>query len=282
MIDFKKARLHAKKAMDNRKLQIIIMGHQGSGKSYCIGTLGTKTLYLFGTKEAHGPTSAQTEGGDNIEPMCFDYGVWHEDGEDAKPRQWTGDESHQFLSAILRDYDFLREEKYGAIVIDGLSVLEAMVKDTTIWRDKCKTASGKHNTFRETEASQEMVGELLSKLKQTQQEIDCHVVVTGILDVKEKDGFGAVIEASPRLAGYGLAETLLQHMADIVVVGKMTKNNEAKYKFQFMTDLTKASKDEHGNLKKAMNFSPRLTGCAPPPVMDANLSKLAEMKAAKK
>jgi hypothetical protein len=277
--DFKKAREAAVKMSKLNKLQVILLGHSGSGKSYALGTLGCRTLYLYGTKEAHGPQSARNEGGDNIVPMCMDYGTWP--GEDDK-RAFTGDESYEFICSLLSDIDHIKSEKVGAVVIDSLSVLEAIVKDTSKWADKCKTTAGKHNTFKESEASQEMLGAIIDKLKYIQQELDVHVVVTGIIDVKDKDGFGAVVEAVPRLGGYGLCENMIQHFADVVVTGKMTKNGEVKYKFQFMTDLTKAAKDEHGNVKKAMNFSPRLTGCTPPSSMDANLAELAKLKAARK
>ena len=238
--DFAKAKKQALAAMTNNKLQLIVLGHSGSGKSYCTGTLNCKTLYLFGMKEDHGPKSASNKGSDNIVPVCIDFGTW---GDEKEERAYTADESYQVLAQILNDYATLKSEGFEAIVLDGLSVLEGIVKDTAQWKEKCKSASGKHNSFKESEASQELMGNVITWLKAAQREIDCHVIVTGIIDVKAKDQYGAVEEAVPRLGGYGLCESLIQHFADVTVVGKMTRGAETKYKFQFMSDLSKVAKD---------------------------------------
>lgn len=275
MFDFKKAKEYARRAMKNPLLEAIILGPSGAGKSYTIGTLGCKTLYLYGTRESHGPKAASVKGTANMEPMAFDHGTW---GTEKTERQFTGDESWSFLQAILKDHTYIKGEGYKAIALDGMKVLEDLVKSTTEWRQKCSTAKGGHNTFKETEASQEMIGTIISLLKTCQRECGVHIVVTGILDVKESDAFGAVVEASPRLGGYGLAESINQFFGDILVVGKMSKGGESKWKFQFMSDLTRVSKDEAGNQKKAMNFSPRLTGYEPPPFMDANLADVIKFK----
>lgn len=278
MFDFAKGRADAKKALESTKLELLILGHSGAGKSYTIGTLGVPTLYLYATKESHGPVAASTEGKSNISPLCFNRGIWP--GEKME-RPFTADESLQYLHAILKDIKYLKAEGFQAIAVDGLGALESVVKESIVWKDKCKTAKGGHNTFKESEASQEVIGDVIDALKYCKQELDIHIIMTGILDVKEKDAHGAVLEATPKMGGYGLAEAMNQHFADIVVTGRMVKNGEAKYKFQFMVDLVKASKDEHGNIKKAMNFSPRLTGCAVPDIMDADLSKLATLKKAR-
>lgn len=279
--DFKKARQQAAKALKSPLLELIVLGAQGSGKSYSIGTLGVKTLYLYGTRESHGPRTASVEGGPNIEPMCIDYGVYP--GEEMKPaRSFTPDETLEFIREILNDREYIKSEGYKAIAVDGLAVLEAVAKGSTDWKEKCKTTSGKHNTYKETEATQEVLGEIIGLLKGCQRDLGVHLVVTGVLDVKATDAFGAIEEAAPRLGGYGLAESLNQHFGDIVVVGKMTKGGETKYKFQFLTDLTKVSKDEHGQQKKAMNFSPRLSGLKiDEAIMPADLSHLAKLKAEK-
>ncbi len=276
MFNYARAKEQARAAMSNPKLQLIVLGHSGSGKSFCIGTMNVKTLYLYGMKESHGPKSASTRGSANIEPMCIDYGIW---GDETVAREWTSDESYQFLEGLLKDHKYLKSEGYEAIALDGLSVLESIIKDTTLWATKCKSANGKHNSFKESEASQELMGNVITWLKAAQREIDCHVVVTGIIDVKAKDQYGGVEEAIPRLGGYGLCESLIQHFADVTVIGKMARGGETKYKFQFLTDLAKVAKDEHGTVKKSQNFAPRITGIDVPSFVDADLSILADMKA---
>ncbi len=277
--DYKKAIVSAQKTLDNKRLELILLGHSGAGKSYAIGTLGVKTLYLYAGKESHGPSAASTEGGDNIVPLRFDRGMWPGDKLPVE-RAFTADEQYLYLEMLLKDHDYIKGEGYGAIAIDGLPVLEAMVKETSAWKERCKTASGKHNTFKETEASQETLGNIIGWMKAAAAVCDLHIIVTGIIDVKEKDGYGAVVEAVPKMGGYGLCESMIQFFGDVVVKGKMSMNGETKYKFQFLSDLTRTAKDEAGNLKKAMNFSPRITGVKNvPDMMDADLAQLAKLKA---
>lgn len=267
--DFKRAKAEAQKAMKSPLLQLVILGSQGAGKSYTIGTLGVKTLYLYGTREDHGPKTANVKGAGNIDPVCFDA----VDG-----KQLSADDALAALNSILTDTDYIKAEGYKAVAVDGLAVLESIVKDSTAFKEKCKTTGGKHNSFLETGAAQDLIGGIINQLKALQRELGLHIVVTGILDVKAVDGFGAIEEATPRLSSYGLAESLNQHFADIIVVGKMTKNGESQHRIQFMSDLTKASKDEHGNIKRAMNFSPRLSGCDVPSTLPADLAALAKYK----
>lgn len=273
--DFKKAKEQARKAMKNPLLEAIILGPQGAGKSFLIGTLGVKTLYLYGTRESHGPKAANVKGDKLIEPMAIDYGIWP--GEETA-RQWDADESWQFLTTVLSDLEYLKTEKFAAIAVDGFKVIEDIVKGTTEWKEKCKSAKGVHNSFRETESSQEMIGRLVGQLKTAQRELGLHILATGIVDVKETDQYGAYVEAAPRLGGYGLAEAINQFFGDVLLVGKMTRAGETKYKLQFLTDLTKVSKDEAGQQKKALNFNPRVTGLEMPPYMDADLKALADLK----
>jgi hypothetical protein len=275
MFDFNRAKQSALKSLKNPLLECVVLGPSGAGKSYAIGTLGVKTLYLYGTRESHGPKTASVKGTDKIVPICIDYGFWKDETEE---RAFTSDESLEYLEAILMSIDWIKSEKFGAIALDGLSVLEGIVKGSTPWAERCKTAAGKHNTFKETEATLELIGQVVNLMKTAQREAHCHIVVTGILDVKEVDGFGAIMEATPKLSGYGLCEALVSFFGDILVVGKMTKGNEVKWKFQSMTDLTRTSKDEVGNLKKALNFSPRVSGVVLPPIMDADFSQVAKLK----
>ncbi len=270
--DFKKAIAASEKTMKNPLLEAIVLGPQGSGKSYSIGTLGVRTLHLYGTRESHGPKTSRVEGGAHIIPLCF---------TEYEGRSLSSDESLEFLGSVLTNYSWIKEAGIEAIALDGMAVLEEMIKGTVEWADKCKTAKGGHNTFKETEASLDLMARVINWMKSAQRECGVHIVVTAILDVKETDQYGAIMEATPRLGGYGLAESIVQHWGDVLVIGKMTRNGETKYKFQFMSDLTRTAKDEHGAQKKALNFNPRLSGCEVEPMMDADFAKLIQYKATK-
>jgi hypothetical protein len=48
-----------------------------------------------------------------------------------------------------------------------------------------------------------------------------------------------------------------------------------------MSDVSKTSKDEMGNVKKTVNFAPRIAGLLVsdlPPIMDADLSQVIKLK----
>lgn len=274
--DYKKAKEQAAAAMKNPLLEAIILGPQGAGKSYALGTFGCKTLHLYGTRESHGPQAASVKGSKNLIPLCIDFGTWP--GEE-KERVFTADESMQMIESVLRDYEWLKSEKFGAVVFDGMAVLEQIVKETTEWKEKCKTSQGKHNTFKESEASIELIGRVIGFMKGCRRELGVHIVTTGIIDVKDTDQFGAVTEASPRLQGFGLAEMVNQNFGDVIVVGKLSKGGESKWKFQFMADISRTAKDEHGNQKRSMNLNPRLSGCEVPATIDADFATLAKYKA---
>jgi hypothetical protein len=71
---------------------------------------------------------------------------------------------------------------------------------------------------------------------------------------------------------------VVANFGDVLVVGKMTKGTDVKWKFQSLLDIKKVSKEENGTIKKILNFSPRLSGAAMPSIMDADLSKVVKMK----
>lgn len=275
MFDFAKMQVSSTASLKSNKLELLLMGPSGAGKSFTIGTLGVKTLYLYATRETHGPRSAAVKGGNLMVPLCFDYGTWP--GEVA-PRQFTADESLQLLRAILTNYAYIRANQYEAVSLDGMAALEVLVKESSEWKKKCLTTQGKHNTFKESEASVEMLGSFVSMLKGVQRECDTHIVATSMIDVKDMDGFGGISEAAPKLQGYGVCEAIVANFGDVLVVGRMTKGTDVKWKFQSLMDVKKVSKDENGTIKKILNFAPRLSGASLPPIMDADLSQVIKMK----
>lgn len=276
--DFKSAIAHASASLNSPKLELMVLGSSGSGKSSCIGTLGVKTLYLYGSRESHGPKAASVLGGANIVPINFEYGT---PGDGQEPRDFTADETMEFLKFILTSYDWIKESKFEAIALDGIAVLENVVKNTTEFKKRCMSAKGVHNPYKESESAQELISEVINLLKRAQRVTGVHIVVTSMLDVKDVDSFGAILEAAPKLASFGLAESLVAAFGDVLVVGKMQKAGVIKYKFQSGSDLTKVSKDEQGNVKKMLNFSPRVSGKKLPPIMDADLSEIIKLKSQK-
>ena len=270
VFDFGKAIQQSAEALSSPLVGAILLGASGSGKSRAMGSLGVKTLYLYGSGENHGPQSASLFPGADIVPMCYDY----LDGKVLSP-----DQAYQFLLAILRDHASLKSLGIKAIALDGVTELEAIIRSSEEWKERCKTKDNKHNTFGEGPATLAMFREVFAALKDLQRELKVHYVLSCILEVKSTDSFGEIEEASPSMQGYSVADGVVRQFGDILVIGKMKRADEIKYKFQFLTDLSKVSKDAVGSVKKVLSFSPRLAGVKQiPNLMDADLSKVIERK----
>src|ERR1700694_3867927 len=97
--DFAQARKYADQVMKNPLLEAIILGSQGAGKSFSLGTMGCKTLHLYGTRESHGPKTAGVPGGSNIVPVCFDH-------TEAGPL--GADDALAALDQILHSYGWMK------------------------------------------------------------------------------------------------------------------------------------------------------------------------------
>lgn len=273
--NFAKAKESALKSLNSPLLELLLLGPSGSGKSYCTGTTRLKTLFIYFTRETHGPKTAAVVGRDNIVPICVDFGTALGETEE---RSFTADETLANLRTLLTSYELITAEGFKSVVLDGIAALEIVVKDSTEWKKKCQSTKGVHNSFKESEASQEIIGDIINSLKAVQRECRTHIIATAILDVKDMDSMGGITEAAPRLQGYGLCEAVVANFGDVLVVGKMVKGADVKWKFQSLTDVKKVSKDDNGSIRKILNFSPRVSGLVLPPIMDADLSKIIEMK----
>lgn len=270
--DFDAAIKAGQQDLESQLLCAIVLGMSGSGKSRLLGTLGVKTLYLYYGGEDHGPQSASVADGSDIAPMRLD--VLDAEGE------LDPDATLARTIAVLNNHAKIKQHGFGAVIIDGASELEAVIRQCKAWRKACLSAKGEHNAYEEPKATTAMLRTVVGPLKQLQRSCKVHVAITGILDVKAIGEFGEIAEASPRLLGFSVAETLIQQFADVLVVGRMVRNEEVKYKLQFMTDLVKTSKDNKTSaIKKTFNFNPRITGATDvPSYLDADLKKVLELK----
>ena len=205
-------------------------------------------------------------------PVCIDL-----DGASA-------DDAIANLLTVLRDYERVKRMGFGAVVVDGASELEVLIRNSTAWKKACQTAKGGHNTFAEPTETLNCFRPIVTAMKDLQRATGVHFYMTCIIDVKDMGPNGEITEASPRLKGYSVAEGLIQQFGDILVVGRMEKNGEVRHKVQFATTLTKKSSDEKGTIKRILNFSPRISGFAVhelPEIADASMKQIAEVKAKK-
>lgn len=269
--NFKAAREAASKALVSKTLGAIVLGPSGSGKSSLCGTLEGKTLYLFTEAESHGPIAAKVNGGD-IMAIRID--------QDDEGKALNADGSYTRILDILGSTDSLLEAGVKNIVLDSLSEIETIVRGTTAFKRKCETATGKHNSYAEGGATLELMRPILSKLRDLNLQHDINYVATCALTVSAIGDDGQVVASSPRLSGYSVAENLIMQFGDVLLVGQVSKAGKTGYALQFNpASITKQAKDLAGQVKKLVNFNPRITGVKnPPQLLPANLAKVIELK----
>lgn len=279
MFDFDAAIADAQRMLERRELEAIILAPSGAGKSALCGTVGRRTLYVFSSGENHGPQSARENarryGIDptNVVPFCIDLAT-----EKGVVRRLSAEESYKRLLDVLSNGKFLADKGIEAVIVDGAAELEIIIRELPQWRDGCKSASGKHNAFSEPAVTTALFRPVINALKDLQRDYGMHYALTCMLDVKEYGINGEIVEASPRLKGFQVAEQLIQQFNDVLVVGKMTKGSESKWKLQFMADIVKVAKEESGVQKRAINFNPRIAGATPPALLDADLRQVIALK----
>ena len=252
-VDFKALKEKAKQQLSVNPLFLCIIGPSGAGKSTACGTLGVSTLFLYTATERHGPDNARAIGGDITE---IDFTVRRPDNT------VDADASLKNLHEILSAPGL--KENFEAVVIDSATELQLIHRKSTKFLNYCKDAKGGHNNFKESEADTAYFKELLEDLIKLNDN-GLHVVMTCAAMVKTQSDDGSVAEASPALQGFSVAHDLLRSFPDILLVSRLTEEDEEgfvkqQHKFIFKANVSKTSKDLRGNVLKTANFSPRISG----------------------
>lgn len=270
--DLAKATQESSKLLDNKALEAIVLGPSGGGKSFLLGTAKEKTLHLYFMGENHGIKSSAKAALDTkteIISVCVDY---------ADGVQLSSDVTYTRLLEILASKSIV-DAGVKLVAIDGLSELETIIRSTLIWKKKCLTEKGNHNGFAETSATLEMLKPVIDSLKKLHRENGIHFVVTCILDVVSLGDNGQILESKPRIQGMRVAEEVVRQFGDVFVIGSMRKDGVDKHKLQFKTIVSQASKDSSGEVKRCLNYSPRIAGAEVPALMDASLAEVISLKA---
>lgn len=267
MFNFAKAKENAQKDLNNKTVGAIVLGAPGAGKSTFCGTAGETTLYLYGGAESHGPSAASSGGHGNITSIQID--------RDDDGKILPADGAYSRLLAVLSDASGINELGVKVIVLDSLTEIESIIRGTTKWKRDCESASGKHNSFAEPTATINMFRPILSALRDLALDHGIHYAATCPLMVQALGDDGQIAEAAPKLSGYSVAESLIMQFPDVLVVGRMVRNDKQVFALQFNAGVSKVSKDATGNVKKIASFNPRITGIRDlPEVLPANLAQL--------
>lgn len=254
----------------NNALFCCVLGESGGGKTHALGTVGEKTLYLLFKGEKHGSSVIRKEGKENIEEILLDF-----NGTD----ELAPDDTLARLRSIIQDHAGLEAAGFKAIVIDGLTEVDLCISQTRELKKQCLTKNGDVDHFKVPAVAKQMLHKLVGQLVDLQIKTGIHVITTCILEVKEKDDKGFILDASPKLTTFSVAETALQLFGDRVVVCKVV-NSKGEPVYVFDADFSgrRVSKDEVGGIKKQFSFGPRVTSGELPKLMKANLSELIKIK----
>jgi hypothetical protein len=261
--DLKKAISEAQADLKPNALMAAVLGASGGGKSSLCGTFGVKTLYIYTSAESHGPIAVGALGESNVVLICIDKYA----GENLDP-----DEAYSFLLEILAD-----TKDYGAVVIDGATEMEYLIRSTKQFKALCLNSSGKHNNFAEPEAVLRMFRPIITSLKELTRK-GVHTAITCALDIQAIAEDGEILESKPRLSTYSVAEGILQQFPAYFCIGRMTRGDKRAWRIQFLSGVSKVSKDAAGVIKKTLNFNPRVTGVkAVPDTMPADMSAVIKL-----
>lgn len=271
--DFATALKEGAAALKQKQLGAILLGSSGSGKSRACGTLGVKTLYIHTSGEQHGALSANS-GGSEIHPLCID----HENGKILDP-----DSAYTRLLAVLSDGSGIAKAGFKAVVLDGLTEIEALILETKAWKQRVQVEYKGVASYAGP-VTLSMMRPILTNLQKMQKDYGIHFIVTCILNVKELGESGEILSAEPKLKGFDVATDMVRQFADVLIIGQMSNGEISKPRIQIGAHVSKASKDfKTLEVRKLQNFYLRITGCdlaGAPDTLAPNLAKIAEYKAA--
>jgi energy-coupling factor transporter ATP-binding protein EcfA2 len=269
--DFKKLKAQKNEV---KPFLALILGASGSGKSTLIGTLGKKTLYLYTSGENHGPTAASVFNKNNIYPVLLDK---DEEGNSLKP-----DDSIKKLFDILKDPEL--PKNFEAVVVDSFSEIEFILLSSNLCKAFCTNDKGVYSKWNETAFTSTKLRDIVLCFEELQKK-GVDTFATCPAEVKEaEDGSSAVV--SPRLMGFSVADNVLLKFPDIMITARLAQEDEdgesvVGHKVLFDAGVLKVSKDKGGNVVKARNFGPRLTGISfndLPPMAPADLKAIHKFR----
>lgn len=269
--DFAAALKEGQAALKQKQLGAILLGSSGSGKSRACGTMGVKTLYLHTSGEQHGALSASS-GGSEILPICIDI----EAG-----KVLDADSAYNRLLAILADGAGIAKAGIKAIVIDGLTELEALILETKAWKQRVQIEYKGVSSYAGP-VTLSMMRPILNSLLKLQKDHGIHFIVTCILNVKELGESGEILNAEPKLKGFDVATDMVRQFADVLIIGQMSNGEVSKPRIQIGAHVSKASKDfTTKEVRKLQNFFVRVTGCdlsGSPETLAPNLANIIKYK----
>lgn len=263
----------AQQDMERKELALILLGPASGGKSRAMGTMGVKTLFCYFSGETHGPASAIRADNADIIPFCVDI---DENGQKIQPDLAF----HDFV-AFLNDTATLQELEVKAIAIDGLTELENLITSTDKWNVTVQSKYKGNESF----AGPVTVGmfrPVLDALRNAQKKLGIHYVVSCLLNIKEVGDHGIISDASPQLAGFNVANAVLQQIPDRLIIAATETKDGVAPRIQIGAKVGKSTKDFNTKeITKIASFRPQIQGVdisTAPAILKPDLSKIIQYK----
>ena len=249
---------------------LIVLGPSGAGKSHFCGTYPGKVLYLYGAGESHGPSAAAKTNKDMIAV------AWDRTPE----KELSPDEILPRLKKLL-DPEMLIKAGIKCVALDSWTNLAADVKRTAVFKQRCQSAKGTHNPFKETEAQIEILSSVVRQFQVLVDFKDIDVITTLDLQIQSIADDGLILESKPSLPTFGVAKSIVQTFPDILVLGRMGEKREPT--FQNFAKTAASSVDrETGKMVKYIEFNPRLRGVdVIPESMKPDVKEILKLKGLK-
>lgn len=285
-------------------LMMLVCGQQGDGKTTCMASLlraPTMLLYVS-TLESHSPTYLSN--GCSLYPEMESYkgekipaadannllavAVDKREEADAELYDWmekipigatlTPDQANAKLVGYLKAAS---EAGVTSVVVDSLSALMSVFKGTTLWKNMCTNAQGKHDGWGEGKAYLHLIQEMMVPMIALKDKgINCIVTCGAKKELTASNNSGDV-EASaftPELPSFGVIQHVVYFFPDISPIMRSDEYEGYARVFDFEVEVKKASVDAKKVVKKYMQMTPRLlaAGCLPLTTLPADLWRIPE------
>jgi hypothetical protein len=268
MFDFSKALSEAQNDERNTTLMGLVLSPSGGGKSSLAGTFEGSVLFIHTEAEGHGIDSAKAMARKTHKAVIIPACISETDG-----KKLSGDESYNKLLYILSNIP----DTISAVVLDSMTEIEEVIRRSGKFKTLCINDKGKHSAFEEPKAVMVLMRPVLDSLRDLRKR-KIHVLATCILDVSQISDEGDILESKPRLSTYSVAEGIIQQFPTVFTVGCMTKNDKQAYRIQFLSGVSRSSKDTAGIIKKTINYRPRIAGVVDlPETIKADVTEIIKL-----
>ena len=256
-------------------LNLLMFGQQGAGKTTtCASLLREPTMLLYSSVlESH--SAGYMSKGASIYPgakpenlYAFSIDKCQDADKHVIPSaaKWVVGATLSPEQSMMKLHAYLDAVKGGffkSVVLDSMSSILGIAKQTSDFRSFCSTDKGKHNSFQESPALQAAFNDIFAKLKVLNEDhlVKCVTLCAASASEINQETMSAEV-ISPTLPFFGLVQNLVLLFPDIAAVTKDPIGGYSR-SLRFSIGINRASKGlTDKKVTKFVDVTPRLR-CAP-------------------